>query len=55
MKKTIKMMLKEDFEKTYQPQLKASDVMEKTEYFNIDVYCSIVWDNWFGLYTLGMG
>lgn len=37
MKKTIKMMLKEDFEKTYQPQLKASDVMEKTEYFNIDL------------------
>ena len=30
-------MLKEDFEKTYQPQLKASDVMEKTEYFNIDL------------------
>lgn len=37
MKKTIKMMLKEDFEKTYQPKLKASDVMEKTEYFNIDL------------------
>jgi len=37
MKKTIKMMLKEDLEKTYQPKLKASDVMEKTEYFNIDL------------------
>lgn len=37
MKKTIKRMLKEDFEKTYQPKLKASDVMEKTEYFNIDL------------------
>ena len=30
-------MLKEDFEKTYQPKLRASDVMEKTEYFKINL------------------
>lgn len=33
MKKTIKMILKEDFEKTYQPKLKVTDVIEKTAYF----------------------
>lgn len=30
-------MLKEDFEKTYQPKLRASDVMEKTEYFKVNI------------------
>lgn len=37
MKKTIKMILKEDFENTYQPSLKASDIIQKTAYFQISL------------------
>ncbi|MCM1260355.1 MAG: hypothetical protein NC182_05410 [Prevotella sp.] len=37
MKKTTKKILKEDFETTYQPKLKASDVIEKTEYFDMNL------------------
>lgn len=33
----MKKILKEDFEKTYQPKLRACDVIEKTEYFKVDL------------------
>lgn len=33
----MKRILKEDFEKTYQPKLRAHDVIEKTEYFKMNL------------------